>query len=190
VRQTISSDDTSLRQILQDDQARLQSSLDSIKCAQRILDTTQPKVTVEHNRAGQGSRAIFGTDTPQPLFSLTVSDNEAGLGAVMGSGVHSPQTLQTLLTNSRTPNLALALQALQTQSRTTNAEALLSVLKVFLSERKEGLTDIPSDTDLSTGQGASELLNTTRTVEPLGQSIGFGGKSVVRDSEALELYEE
>jgi hypothetical protein len=116
VRQTISAADASLRDVLEEDQARLKSSLDSIARAQRMAETTQPKVIIEDNRAGQGSRAIFGTDTSQPGFSLTVARNEAGVGAVSSAGVYSPQTLQSLLQHSRIPDLALALHALQTQS--------------------------------------------------------------------------
>jgi hypothetical protein len=144
VQQTISSADASLREILQGDLAQLQNSLDSIARAQRIADTARPEITIEHNKAGQGSRAIFGTDTPQPQFNLTVSGNEAGLGAVASAGVHSPQTLQALLGNSRTPDLALALQALQTQSPNTNHESLQSILNNLSVERQRGITGIPS----------------------------------------------
>ena len=186
VRRAISTADASLREILQDDLARLQSGLDSITRAQRIADTAPPKVIVERNRAGQGSRAIFGTDTSQPQFSLTVSDNEAGLGAVVGAGVHSPQALQALLGNSRTPDLALALQALQTQSRGTNAEALQSILNSMSAERKRGLTDIPSETNLPTGPETSEHVNTTGIVEQPGRSIGSIHENIGNDDEALE----
>ena len=92
VRQTISTAEASLREVLQDDQARLQSSLDSLAQAQRITDGIHPDIVIERNRAGQGSRAIFGTDTSQPQFNLTVSDNEAQSNAVMGAGVHTPDT--------------------------------------------------------------------------------------------------
>ena len=146
VQQTISSADASLREILQGDLAQLQNSLDSVARAQRIADTARPEITIEHNKAGQGSRAIFGTDTPQPQFNLTVLGNEAGLGAVASAGVHSPQTLQALLGNSRTPDLALALQALQTQSPNTNHESLQSILNNLSVERQRGITGIPSET--------------------------------------------
>lgn len=136
VQQTISSVDASLREILQGDLTQLQNSLDSIARAQRIADTARPKITIEHNQAGQGSRAIFGTDTLQPQFNLTVLGNEAGLGAVASAGVHSPQTLQVLLGNSRTPDLALALQALRTQSPNTSHESLQSILNNLSAERQ------------------------------------------------------
>lgn len=146
VQQTISSADASLREILQGDLAQLQNSLDSIARAQRIADTARPEIIIEHNKAGQGSRAIFGTDTPQPQFNLTVLGNEAGLGAVASAGVHSPQTLQALLGNPQTPDLALALQALQTQSPNTNHESLQSILNGLSAERQRGITGIPSET--------------------------------------------
>ena len=190
VRRAISTADASLREILRDDQARLQSSLDSIARAQRVADTTDLKVIVERNRADQGSRAIFGTDTSQPQFSLTVSHNEAGLGAVVGAGVHSPQTLQALLGNSRTPDLALALQTLQTQSRSTNAEALQSVLNNLSAERNRGLTDIPSETNLPTGSGTSEYVNTTGFFEPPRRSIGSMHENIGNDDEALEQSDQ
>ena len=112
MQQTISSAHASLREILLGDLGQLQNSLDSIARAQQIADTVRPEITIKHNQAGQGSRAIFGTDTPQPQFNLTVLGNEAGLGAVASAGVHSPQALQALLGNSRILDLALALQVL------------------------------------------------------------------------------
>jgi hypothetical protein len=115
-----------------------------------------------------------------------VSDNEAGLGAVVGVGVHSPQALQALLGNSRTPDLALALQALQTQSRGTNAEALQSILNSLSAERKRGLTDIPLETYLPTDPETSEHVNTTSIVEPPGRSIGSIHENIGNDDEALE----
>jgi hypothetical protein len=102
VRQTIKAADASLQEALLEDQTRLQSSLDSIARAQQIADTTRPQVIIEDNRAGQESRAIFGTDTSQPGFILTVARNEAGDGAVNSAGNRSPQTLQALLQHSRT----------------------------------------------------------------------------------------
>lgn len=141
--QRISTADASLREVLLEDQAQLQSSLDSIAQAQQVADTTRPKVVIEHNRAGQGSRAIFGTDTSQPGFSLTVANNEAGVGAVYSAGVHSPQTLQALLQNSRTPDLALVLQVLQSQSPGIRNEAVQSALNNISVERNREVTDIP-----------------------------------------------
>src|SRR5436853_2139583 len=128
MKQAISAADTSTREVLQNDIDRLQSSLDSITQAQRIADNTHPRLTIKRNRAGQGSRAIFGTDTSQPQFDLTVSENEAELGAVMSAGVHSPETLQALLGTSRTPELALVLQALQTQPRSTQDQFIQSIV--------------------------------------------------------------
>lgn len=167
VQQTISSADASLREILQGDLAQLQNSLDSIARAQRIVDTARPEITIERNKAGQGSRAIFGTDTPQPQFDLTVLGNEAGLGAVASAGVHSPQTLQALLGNSRTPDLALALQALQTQSPNTNHESLQSILNNLSAERQRGITDIPSETISPTVPRTLEDADTTGTIGPI-----------------------
>ena len=148
VRQTLSTAEASLRQVLQDDQARLQSSLNSLAQAQRIADSIQPDIIIERNRAGQGSRAIFGTDTLQPQFNLTVSDNEAQQNAVMGAGVHSSQTLQTLLRHSRTADLALAVQALQTQTRSTNANVLQSVMDYLSTESSQGFLDYSSESNL------------------------------------------
>ena len=137
VRQTISAADASLRQVLEEDQARLQSSLDSIARAQRIADTTQSQVIIQDNRAGEGSRAIFGTDTSHPGFNLTVARNEASVGSVFSAGVHSSRTLQALLQPSRTPDLALALQALQTQSTNVRDEAVQSILNDIPAERNQ-----------------------------------------------------
>lgn len=92
VQRTINTAEALLREVLQDDQARLQSCLNSLTQAQKIADGIHPSIVVQRNRADQGSRAIFGTDTSQPQFSLTVSDNEAQPHAVMGSGVYTPDT--------------------------------------------------------------------------------------------------
>lgn len=128
MREAIRSTDASIRISLEADQARLVGSLKSIEWAHQIVDTTLPKVVVESNQAGQGTRTIFGTDTSQPQFNLNVSENEAGLGAIMAAGVHTPQTLQALLRDSQTQNLALTLQAAQAQSQNTNYPALQSLL--------------------------------------------------------------
>jgi hypothetical protein len=128
IHEAIKSTDTSNRASFQTDQAQLVGSLKSIEWAQQVADTTLPKVVVESNRAGQGTRTIFGTDTSQPQFSLNVSENEAGLGAIMAAGVHTPQTLQALLRDSQAQNLALTLQAAQAQSQNTNTPNLQSLL--------------------------------------------------------------
>ncbi|KAB8240144.1 hypothetical protein BDV35DRAFT_374571 [Aspergillus flavus] len=127
IREAIQSTDASSREPFQADQARLLGSLKNIELAQQVADTSHPKVAVESNRAGQGTRTIFGTDTSQPQFSLNVSENEAGLGAVMAAGVHTPETLQALLRDSQAQNLALTLQAAQAQSQNTNTPALQSL---------------------------------------------------------------
>ena len=61
VRQIISAADASLLKILGEDQAHLQSSIDSIVQAQRIVET-RPDIRIEDNCAGHGIRVIFGTD--------------------------------------------------------------------------------------------------------------------------------
>ncbi|RAR13367.1 hypothetical protein DDE83_003230 [Stemphylium lycopersici] len=149
VRHTISAADASLRGLLEEDQARLQSSLESIAHAQQIADTTRPKVTIEENCAGEGSRAIFGTDTSQPGFNLTVARNEVAVGAVSSAGVHSAQTLQALLQHSRTPDLALALQALQTQSPNVRGEAVQVVLNDISAERGQAGLQPPTSSLLT-----------------------------------------
>ena len=149
VQNTISAVDASLREVLEEDQARLQSSLDSIARAQQIAETTRPHVTIEDNRAGEGSRAIFGTDTSQPAFNLTVARNEVGVGAVSSAGVHSAQTLQALLQHSRTPDLALALQALQTQSPNVRGEAVQAVLNDISAERGQAGLSPPTSSLLT-----------------------------------------
>lgn len=170
VRQTISAADASLQQVLLEDQARLQSSLGSIALAQRIAETTQPKVIIEDNRAGQGSRAIFGTDTFEPGFSLTVARNEAGAGAVSSAGVYSPETLQALLQHSRTPDLALALQALhalQTQSTNVGDAAVQSIFNDISAERNQGLLHPPMSS-LLTEAGSLDSRKNRQAVQSHG----------------------
>lgn len=186
LRQTINTADVSLREILQADQVRLQSSLETLARAEQVANTIQPKVVIEHNRAGQGSRTIFGTDTSKPQFSLTVSDNEAGLGAVMGAGIHSPQTLQVLLGDSRTGDLALALQALQTQPPSTNVNALQSVLNNLAAERRQGITETLSEPNPPQSLTISE--DTSSIAPPPAQKIvAVHDDSCVQD-EALERH--
>jgi ABC-type transporter Mla subunit MlaD len=181
VRQTISAADASLREVLSEDQARLQSSLESIARVQRIADTTQPKVIIEDNRAGEGSRAIFGTDTSQPGFSLTVARNEAGVGAVYSAGVHSPQTLHALLQHSRTPDLALALQALQTQSTSVRNEAVQSVLNDISAERSQGVPHAPAISLMT----ESNSLDSISRGQPVG-SIGSMPANVEKHGNRLD----
>lgn len=169
VRQTINAADAWLREILMEDQARLQSSLDSIAQAQRISDSTRLKVIIKDNLASSGSLAIFGTDKTQPEFDLKVMNNEVGVGAVSSAGVHSPQTLQALLQDSRTPNLALALQALQTQSTSVRTGALESVLNVISAERNQGVPHVPTTSLLTEAESPvsvslRQLVGSTQSV--------------------------
>ncbi|KAH5617543.1 hypothetical protein HBI23_254250 [Parastagonospora nodorum] len=177
MRQTISAADPSLRQVLLEDQARLQSSLDSIAQAQQIADTTQPKVIIEDNHGSQGSRTVFGTDTSQPGFSLTVARNKAGVGAVSSAGVYSPQTLQALLQHSRTPDLALALQALQTPSTSVRNEALQTALNVISAERDRGVSRV----------SATSLLTEAESPHPTSLRQPIGSVQSVPDD--VELHE-
>jgi hypothetical protein len=172
VRQAITTAAVSLRDTLEADQARLQRSLDGLAQAQRIADNSQSQVVIERNRAGQGSRTLFGTDTSQPRFNLTVSDNEAQTGAVIAAGVHSPQTLQALLGESRTADLALVLQALQTQLPSTISTTLQSHLNNISATDRHGLTDRPSATNVSPSLRISEQEDTPDVVEMPAQSTG------------------
>jgi hypothetical protein len=187
VQQTISSGDTSSREILQDDLARLQNSLDSIARAQQIADTARPEVVIKDNKAGQGARAINGTDTTQPQFNFAVTGNEAGVGATMSNGVYSQETIQALLANSRTPDLALALQALQTQSSNTNHESLQSILKSLSAEHQGELTGKSSETSPVTILECLEYIDTRRTARP-GQLIT--PEVIGNDGEVLERHSE
>lgn len=87
----------SARQILQEDQTRLQESLARLAEYEGAAQIILPTVIIEGNQASTGARAIFGTDTSQPRFNLTVSHNTAGPNSVTSSGVYTPETLQTLL---------------------------------------------------------------------------------------------
>ncbi|KAK3177983.1 hypothetical protein OEA41_000115 [Lepraria neglecta] len=135
VQRHIETAEASLRVVLQDDQARLQSCLNSLAQVQQIANNIRPSVFIQDNRAGQGSRTIFGTDTSQPQFNLTVSGNEAQQDAVMGSGVYTPQTLQALLGDTRKGDLAFAVQALQTQTQSSDKSALQSIANQLTAER-------------------------------------------------------
>ena len=185
VRRTISTAEASLRKVLQDDQARLQSSLNSLAQAQRIADGIHPSIVIQRNRADQGSRAIFGTDTSQPQFNLTVSDNEARSNAVMGSGVYTPQTLQALLGSSRTADLALAVQALQTQTQSTDVSTLQSIANQLSVERNKGTS---SRANSPPSLMDSDHTNTAENFQPPSNALrhktsGCYNKHVGRQSE-------
>lgn len=126
-----------MRGVLQDDQARLQSSLGTFAEAQKLTDSIRPDVVIQRNRAGPSSRAIFGTDTSQPQFRLTVSDNEAQAHAVMGNDVYTPHTLQALLERSPTAEVAIAFQALQNQTQNTDLDALQSTADQIIAGRND-----------------------------------------------------
>jgi len=114
VHEAIATADASQKQVLDEDKASLQRSLNTLEWAQQLAETTQPKIVIERNEAGQSAHLLAGTDTSNPQFSLSVVENKAGLGAMMAAGVHTPETLGALMANSQTSNLALALGALQT----------------------------------------------------------------------------
>lgn len=150
------------------------------------MENSPPKIIIERNRAGQGSRAIFGTDTSQPRFSLTVADNEAGIGAVVGAGVHSPKTLQTLLGNSRTPDLALAFQALQTQSRSTSDNVIQSVLSTLSAKADQDLTDKLLQKHFLTGPGTSAFEERAGLSKVPRRPVGSMHGNIGNDSKAGE----
>lgn len=135
VHRHIETAEASLRAVLQDDQAGLQNCLNSLAQVQQIANNVRPSVFIQDNRVGQGSRAIFGTDTLQPQFNLTVSGNEAQQDAVMGSGVYTPQTLQALLGDSRKGDLALAVQVLQIRTPSTDGNDLQSIAHQLTTKR-------------------------------------------------------
>jgi hypothetical protein len=158
-----------MRDSLQADQARLQRCLESLERAQGVASITRPQVTVRSNRTKQGSRAVFGTDTSQPQFSLNVSDNDVGLGAIAAAGVHTPQTLQALLRDSRIPDLALALHALQTQSQAHDSAlpSILRNLSVGLPEVNQRVSSrVSEDTN---PLGPIDI--PTRSVDPMREVI-------------------
>lgn len=134
VQQAIRAAEASSLKVHEEDQTRLQSALDSIALAQRMVEN-RPHISIMDNCIGQGSRVLMGTDTPEPAFNLTVARNEIGVAATYSAGVHSPQVLQALLQNATTPNLALALQALQTQPFDVRSEAVQSALNAASATR-------------------------------------------------------
>jgi ABC-type transporter Mla subunit MlaD len=185
VRHAISGAGASLRDLLQADQAQLQSGLESLAQAQRVAETTQPRVVITRNLGGQESSTLFGTDTSRPQFHLTVSDNEAQLGAVMAAGVHSPETLQALLRGSRTADLVLVLQALQNQPQSTSGTALQSILNSVATGRTQGFTDGPSTMNAGPKLSISDQEETPRGVEIPGRSTSAVHKDAGKYDEAL-----
>jgi ABC-type transporter Mla subunit MlaD len=181
VRHAISGAGASLQDLLQADQAQLQSGLENLAQAQRVAETTQPQVVITRNLGWQESRTLFGTDTSRPQFHLTVSDNEAQLGAVMAAGVHSPETLQALLRGSQTADLVLVLQALQNQSQSTSGTTLQSIL----TGRTQGFTDGPSTMNTAPKLSISDQEETLEGVEVPGQSTTAVHKDAGKYDEAL-----
>lgn len=132
------------QQVLRNDLARLQGSLDNIAEAQRLANATQLSIIVEKNLAGDGSRTFFGADQQPKYHNLSVRNNEVGVGGVSSSGVFQPETLQILMKNSSTPDIALKLQALHTLSPEVQREVLQSVLKNITDESRQGGTGTPA----------------------------------------------
>ncbi|KAJ5908035.1 hypothetical protein N7495_000717 [Penicillium taxi] len=125
LEERISKSNESAKKTLEADCDQIKESLRSLVQAEKIVKT----ITIEENKAGAGSRAVFGTDTSRPQFNLNVSRNEAGVGAIMSAGVHTPETLQALLAaNLQAPPLTLMVEELNNQSSGTNLEALLSLV--------------------------------------------------------------
>jgi phage gpG-like protein len=149
VREAISTADASLHETLQSDIDQLQSSLDSIKQAQRVTDSTLPMVFIKNNEAEQDSRAFFGTDM-QPQWHLNVSGNKAGRGAVVSAGAYSSETLQALLETSRTPDIAHMFRALQPQLRNAHNQPLQSILHALSVDGQQGLTGAPPKSNFPT----------------------------------------
>ena len=184
VRQAITTAEASLGDIVRDDQARLQRSLDSLAEAQMIIDHSKPQIVIERNRAEQGSRALFGTDNLQPQFDLTASDNEAQPGAVMAAGVHSPQALQALLGESQTTHLALVLQALQAQPQNTNSSTLQSRFKNISAADRQGVTDRASTANVSPSLRITDQKDRPNVVEMPVQSSSVVHKDDGKYTEA------
>ena len=166
VRDAIGSAAASLRDQLSADQARLQSSLDSLAHAQRVAETTLPQVIIKGNRGGAESRTLFGTDASRPQFSLNASDNIAEQGAVMAAGVHSPETLKALLGESGAADLVLALRSLHTQSHGTSTETPQSVPNGSSTGRTPGIIIGPSNTNAIQRLRISGPEDTSSDVEP------------------------
>jgi hypothetical protein len=154
MQQKCSTAATSSQEMLQDDLARLQSSIDSITQAQQVADAVHPKVIIKSNEAGERSRALFGTDTSQPQFTLEVAGNIAGPGAVVGAGVHTPETLQALLQNSQRPETAFLLQALHNQAHGNNMRPFHSIRNNHAAESEShaDFSHMSLDTILFPGQ--------------------------------------
>lgn len=136
VRETITTANASIRQILQDDQTRLQESLAGLAQAERVAETILPTVIIERNQAGPGARAIFGTDTSQPQFNLTVSNNTAAMNSVASSGVFTSETLQALLGNSSRSESATTVMQWQNPSQRAGATAVTSDTRIVADGRK------------------------------------------------------
>jgi hypothetical protein len=163
VQQSISSASDSLRESLEADRSQLQRCLESLAQARQAVNTRRPRIVLERNRAGQSSRAIFGTDSMQPHFDLTVAENQAERDAVVSAGVYSPQTMQALLGVLQPSNHAhaLVLQVLQNQSLETNLESLYSVPR-GLPERSSPSSDrISAFADAEDSQLLSQNRNTS-----------------------------
>lgn len=178
VQSRITSAAASLQDILQADRAHLRATLESLEQSQSRAENVKPTITISENRAGQASRAIFGTDALQPNFDLNVVRNEAQSGATMAAGLHSPETLRVLLQNAPDLNLKIALQALQNTSQFTNPDNLRSA---------------PNTGTLSGGEGAHHLAAVNRQLLPSNldhASATRDGTEQVQLGEALAASRE
>ena len=157
LRETFSTADASLRDVLKSDQAHLQSSLDSIARARRISNTTRPKISIIDCTAGHRSLSLWGTDNVKPTFDLTVARNEIGVGAVSSAGSYSPETLRELMKH-HTPEVALVFQELQTKSPNARGDEVLhSMLNVISGKRNQEASYAPAPGLLTRGEGSDNV---------------------------------
>lgn len=103
VEEQLQSADVNLRAALQEEQAHLQSNIETIIQSQQIVSAARPRINVVRNTGAAGSRTVFGTSLQNLNLDLNVSDNKAGLGATIAAGVLGEAVFLKALDGAQTP---------------------------------------------------------------------------------------
>jgi len=137
VEDRLQSANADLRAALQEEQARLQSNIETIIQSQRTVNAARPRINVDRNIGAAGSRTVFGTSFQNPNMDLSVCDNKAGVGATMAAGVLSEAVFLKSLDGAQTPNIALVRQMMQNPSSFSHPSSVENMM-TQLSMQSDG----------------------------------------------------
>jgi hypothetical protein len=101
-----------------------------------------------------------------------------------GCGVHNPETIQELLKQSRTPDVALVLEAMLIQPQSTSTSILQSVQHIIGLQNTQGVIGRSSPANAAPRLSASEQEDKSRGVVPAQSTNSVHNGDIMYD-EAL-----